>query len=63
MKVIYFYEFLKGVSFALLIFGAWHLFEASESLVYLVLGAMPGFVLLLLSFLLVENAELRQKQG
>lgn len=61
--MIYFYEFLKGASFALLIFGAWHLFKASESLVYLVLGAMPGFVLLLLSFLLVENAELKQKQG
>ena len=58
--MIYFYEFLKGVAVALLIFGAWHLFEASNSLIYLCLGAVPGLLLLMISLLLIENDELKE---
>ncbi|TQR60411.1 hypothetical protein [Campylobacter troglodytis] len=61
--MIYFYEFLKGMSLALLIFGAFYFFtNHSFSFSFLCLGATPGLLLLIVSVLLIENHELRKKQ-
>ncbi len=60
--MIYFYEFLKGVGFALFLFGALYFFMMNNfSLAHLCLGAMPGLFVLIIGILLVENYELQQK--
>ena len=58
--MIYFYEFLKGVGFALSIFGAWYFFALSHSPLYALVGGLPGLLLFMISFLLIENDELRK---
>ena len=62
--MIYFYEFLRGAGLALTLFGALYFFVMSKySLVDLCVGALPGLFVFVISVLLVENYELRQKRG
>lgn len=62
--MIYFYEFLKGAGLALALFGALYCFMASKySVVDMCVGALPGLFVFIISVLLVENYELRQKRG
>ncbi|TKX29312.1 hypothetical protein CQA38_04315 [Campylobacter sp. MIT 12-5580] len=60
--MIYIYEFLKGASVALMLFGAFYLFMLfHHSFIYLALGALPGFALFVLVCLCIENLNLRKK--
>ncbi|WP_297195316.1 hypothetical protein [uncultured Campylobacter sp.] len=60
--MIYLLEFLKGASWAFLLFGALYSFNAYEnSIFYTCLGAIPGFFMLMISFLLLENYELKER--
>ncbi|TQR34588.1 hypothetical protein DMB92_01085 [Campylobacter sp. MIT 99-7217] len=60
--MIYFFEFLKGASWAFMLFGASYFFVINEfKLVFACFGALPGFALLIISFLLIENHELKEK--
>ncbi|ASQ30771.1 putative membrane protein [Campylobacter avium LMG 24591] len=59
--MIYFLEFLKGASWAFLLFGALYYFNIYEnSIFHLCIGAIPGFFMLIISFLLLENYELKE---
>ena len=59
--MIYFYEFLKGSAWAIFLFGPSYLFLVYDSsFLDLFIGALPGFILLIIIYLLIENHELRQ---
>lgn len=59
--MIYFFAFLKGAALALLLFGAFYSFLVAFTWHSLFLGAIPGFVLLVFTYLLQQNYELKEK--
>ena len=59
--MIYFFEFLKGASLALLCFGAFYATNLNFELRSLLIGALPGFILLIFSYLLAQNYELKEQ--
>lgn len=59
--MIYFYEFLRGVGLALLLFGALYFFIAGGySFIRLCFGALPGLFVFIVAILLIQNDELRR---
>ncbi|KAA6228442.1 MULTISPECIES: hypothetical protein [unclassified Campylobacter] len=59
--MIYLFEFFKGASLALMLFGALFLFFKFNSFFYLCIGVTPGLLLALIFTLILENHELKNK--
>ncbi|MCX2682556.1 hypothetical protein OQH60_01520 [Campylobacter sp. MIT 21-1685] len=60
--MIYILDFFKGASLALMFFGAFFFFLYFNSILYIFLGMLPGFALVLIFILLIQNYQLKQKQ-
>ncbi|MGI7823258.1 hypothetical protein ACNGJW_02015 [Campylobacter jejuni] len=60
--MIYILEFFKGVSLALMLFGALFFFFKFISYFYLVLGFIFSLLLFLVFMLFIENYELKNQK-
>jgi len=61
--LIYFYEFLRGASWAFLVFGAYFGFYYFDSFFYFLFAIFPGFSLILIANLSIQNYELKQNKA